>query len=185
MEDSRIAAQALVGVGDRLRVVLALGVHRDLVHRAGPVERVERDEVVELVRAHLLERLAHALGLELEHAGGVAAREHLIGARVIERQPSVMSGARAGRALDDVQRVLDHVEVAQPEEVHLQHADVLDRLHRELRDRAERPLAVLVGACVGELQRARCRSAGGRRSRPQRRGSRSCARSPPGPGRRR
>jgi hypothetical protein len=64
-----------------------------------------------------------------------------------------MSGALAGRALDDVERVLDHVEVAQPEEVHLQQADLLDRLHRELGDGAVDALAVLVGAGVGELQR--------------------------------
>ena len=64
-----------------------------------------------------------------------------------------MSGRAPGGALDDVQRVLDHVEVAQPEEVHLQQADVLDRLHRELGDGAERFLAVLARTGVGELQR--------------------------------
>ncbi len=145
-------AQALVGVGDRVRVALALGVHRDLVHRPGAVERVERDEVVELVRADLLERLAHALGLELEDARRVAAREHLVGRGVVERQRRHV-GPLAARALDDVERVLDHVEVAQAEEVHLQQADLLDRLHRELRHRAVGALAVLVGARVGELQR--------------------------------
>ena len=45
-----------------------------------------------------------------------------------------MSGPLAARALDDVQRVLDDVEVAQAQEVHLQQAELLDRLHRELGD---------------------------------------------------
>ena len=53
-----------------------------------------------------------------------------------------MSGPHAGRALDDVQRVLDDVEVAQAEEVHLQQAELLDGLHRELRDDVEDLVAV-------------------------------------------
>ncbi len=71
---------------------------------------------------------------------------------VVERQRCHVRALAAG-ALDDVERVLDHVEVAQAQEVHLEQADLLDRLHRELRDRAEHALAVLVGAGVGELQR--------------------------------
>ena len=64
-----------------------------------------------------------------------------------------MSGRTPRRALDDVQRVLDHVEVAQAQEVHLEQADLLDRLHRELRDRAVDLRAVLARAGVGQLQR--------------------------------
>ena len=132
--------------------MLAACIHGDLVHRARPVERIERDQVLEFGRAHLLERLAHALGLELEHARRVAAREHLVRAAVVERQRRHIRPL-SGRALDDVERVLDHIEVAQAEEVHLEQADLLDRLHRELRDHAERALAVLIGARVGHLQR--------------------------------
>ena len=43
-----------------------------------------------------------------------------------------MSISLAARALDDVDRVLDHVEVAEAEEVHLQQPDLLDRAHRVL-----------------------------------------------------
>ena len=78
--------QAVVDVGDRLRVALAARVGGDLVHRARAVERDERDEVLELGRLDLLERLAHALGLELEHAHRVAAGHHLVGLLVVERQ---------------------------------------------------------------------------------------------------
>ena len=141
------------GIDDRLRVALAARVRRDLVHRARAVERDERDEVVELGRAHLLERLLHALGLELEDADRVAAAQHLVRLRVVERQRRHV-GPLAGRAGDDVERVLDHVEVAQPEEVHLQQAERLDRLHRVLRDDAVDAVAVLVGRVrVGELDR--------------------------------
>ena len=94
-----IGSQARVGDGDRAGVALAARVGGDLVHRARAVQRDERDEVVELRRADLLERLLHALGLELEHADRVAAREHLVGLRVVERQrrhvrPLARSSAR-------------------------------------------------------------------------------------------
>ena len=153
-------AQALVLVGDRGRVALAARVVGDEAHRAGPVERADRDDVVELGRPDLLQRLAHALGLELEDADRVAAGEHLVGLRVVERDRLHVDLVPA-RALDDLDRVLDHVEVAQAEEVHLQQADLLDRPHRVLGDDLVLALGLAVpvpfagaGATIlGELQR--------------------------------
>ena len=139
--------QALVGTADGVGVALAAGVGRDLVHRARPVQRVERDEVVELGRLDLAQRALHALGLELEHADRVAAGHHLVGLGIVERQAGHVR-PHAGRALDDVQRVLDDVEVAQAQEVHLQQAELLDRLHRELRDELVVLLAVAVAVPV-------------------------------------
>ena len=130
-----IGSRRSSGIETVVGVALAARVGRDLVHRARAVQRDERDEVVELRRADLAQRLLHALGLELEHADRVAAGEHLVGLRVVERQRRHVR-ARAARALDDVQRVLDDVEVAQAQEVHLQQAELLDGLHRELRDHA-------------------------------------------------
>ena len=135
-----------------LGVALAARVGRDLVHRARAVQRHECDEVLELGRLDLLQRLAHPLGLELEHPDRVAGGHHRVGLLVVERQRRHVR-ALAGRALDDVQRVLDHVEVAQAQEVHLEQADLLDRLHRVLRDRPVDLVAVLAHAGVGELQR--------------------------------
>ena len=64
------------------------------------------------------------------------------------------------RAADDLDRVLDHVEVAQAEEVHLQQADLLDRPHRVLGDDLVLALRLAVrallggrAAILGELQR--------------------------------
>ena len=45
-----------------------------------------------------------------------------------------MSGRVARRCLDEVERRLDHREVAQPEEVHLQQAELLDPVHLVLGD---------------------------------------------------
>ena len=76
-----------VGVGeDRLelrQLVLDLAlallardvvVHHAALERAGPVERVQRDQVVEPLRLGLAQQLAHARALELEDAVGLRRR---------------------------------------------------------------------------------------------------------------
>ena len=127
-------AQAVVEVAHRGGVALAARVVRDEAHRPGPVEGDQRDDVVELGRAHLLQRLLHALGLELEHAHRLAAGQHVVGLGVVEREVREVDALAPG-ALDDRDRALEHVERAQSQEVHLQQADLLDRAHRVLRDR--------------------------------------------------
>ena len=64
----------------------------------------------------------------------VGAREHLVGARVVERQVGQVAEVDVGRLADDADGLVDHVEVAQAEEVHLEEAERLDVAHRELRD---------------------------------------------------
>ena len=126
-------AQGFVVVDDRARVLLVARVRRDVLHRPRPVEGDDGDEVLELRGADIVQRLLHAGALELEHPGGVAPREHPVGLLVVERQP-VDLDADAARALDDAERGLDHVEVAQAEEVHLEQAELGDVVHVELRD---------------------------------------------------
>ena len=131
--------QALVEERDLLLAGLALRVDRDVAHRARAEERDERDQVLELGRLHLAQRLAHPRRLELEDAGRVAAAEHLVGLRVVERQVDEVEVAP-----DQGDRLVDHVEVPQAEEVHLEQAERLDVLHRELGDE------LLVGALLLE-----------------------------------
>ena len=71
--------QPRVDVRDLLLAVLALARTRGCTHRPRAVERDERDQVVELRRLHLAQRVAHARALELEDAGRLAAREHRVG----------------------------------------------------------------------------------------------------------
>ncbi len=63
------------------------GNRRDVGHRAGAVQRHGGDQILEPVGAHLAQHVAHALAFELEHPAGIAARQHLVGSRIIERQP--------------------------------------------------------------------------------------------------
>src|SRR5436190_10468206 len=118
-----------VDVGDLLLAVLAARVDRDVLHRARPVERDERDQILEDGRLDLLERLAHARRLELEDAGRVALREHPVDLLVVERQLRPVDAVA-----DELLCALEDVEVAEAEEVHLQEAERLDVAAVELRN---------------------------------------------------
>ena len=65
--------------GDLLLAVLARIVGRDVLHRARPVERDQRDDVLDAVGPHADQRLAHARAFNLEHADHLAARQHRVG----------------------------------------------------------------------------------------------------------
>ncbi len=128
--------------GELRQLVLDLGlallardevVDHPALERAGTVERVQRDQVVEPLRLGLAQQLAHARALELEHAVGLAVPEQLVGLLVVERD-GVDVEVDAFGALDLAERVADQGQRAQAEEVHLQEADPLDLLHRPLRD---------------------------------------------------
>ena len=68
-----------------LVAVLAGAVGRDVRHRARAIERHQRDDVLEAVGPHVDQRLAHARTFHLEHADHLAARQHLVGLGVVER----------------------------------------------------------------------------------------------------
>ena len=71
---------------DGLLAVLAVDVGRDVVHRAGAVERHHGDDVLEAVGLQPLEALAHARAFQLEHADRVGLGQQLVGLAVVERQ---------------------------------------------------------------------------------------------------
>ncbi len=120
--------QTPVGERHLLAPRLARRVHRDVAHRPRPVEGHERDEVLELGRLDRPQGLAHARRLELEDAGRVAAGEHLVRLRVVERERADVDPA------DELDGLVDDVEVAQAEEVHLQQAELDDVAHVQLGD---------------------------------------------------
>ena len=72
-------------VFDLRQAFLALDVIADQVHRAGPIERDQRDDVVELLHVDLLRDAGHAAGFQLENADRFAAVEERKGRRVVER----------------------------------------------------------------------------------------------------
>ncbi len=127
--------RVLVEVLDRLAFVLAVGVvvvHVD-AHRPRPIEREHGGDVLETVRRHRLEQLTHRRRLQLEHPDGVAPRQQVEGLLVLERD-LLDHEARIALGSDHRLGVGDHVEVAQPQEVHLQQAEIFDAVHFVLGD---------------------------------------------------
>ncbi|CAB4835646.1 unannotated protein [freshwater metagenome] len=133
------AAENLLGVGvqvgDLLATVLAVGVV--VVHVRGHGTRAiqgdERGHVLEAIGPHRTDERAHRWRLELEHADGVATTQQLVGLGIVERHVVDVDIDAAG-GLDEHERVGDDIEVAQPEEVHLEQTELFDTVHLVLRD---------------------------------------------------
>ena len=113
-----------------LQRVLARAIGRDVRHRPGPVERDQRDDVLEAVGPHVEQRPAHALAFHLEHADRLAARQLLVAFGVVERQVGKIDvdAAAAHQLCGDV----EHRERLQAQEVELHQARGLDPFHVEL-----------------------------------------------------
>ena len=143
--------QARIHVRGALAPRLARDEVGDELHRAGPVERDERDDVLEARDRRLLQELAHAARFELEHGGGVAGAEDRERALVVERQ----------RIEVDRRRRIEHPHVAdgpvedrqrrESEEVELHEPDRLDVVLVELRDDRVGVRLHVQRAEVGEL----------------------------------
>ena len=144
---------------DLLQAVLAFGVVvvRVHIHRARTVQGDQRGDVVEVVRLEALEQGAHAVRIQLEHAQRVAARQQLVRPPVVERDLRVVDRLLAVGG-DVLQRVADHREVGQAQEVHLHQAQRLARM--VLERRRDRPVRALQqGRRVRDRLRAHDRGA--------------------------
>ncbi len=67
------------------QAVFALDEIGNQIHRTRPIERDQRDDVVDLLDIELLRRAGHAAGFQLEHADRFAAVVEREGFRVVER----------------------------------------------------------------------------------------------------
>ena len=122
---------------DRLLTVLAAAEHRDVVHRAWPIERVEGDDVLEPRRLHRRQRPAHAFGFDLEHADRVAALKQVVHGRVVPRQRAEIDlHALFG---EQTPALFQYRQRLEAEEVELHQPRRLDIFHVELSHRHVRP----------------------------------------------
>ena len=118
---------------DGLLAVLAVDVGGDVVHRARPVQRGHGHDVLEAVGLEALEALAHARTFQLEHADGVGLGQQLVGLAVVEGDLEEID-VDAAAALDQGQRLLQHGQRLEAQEVELHQARRLHQLPVVLRD---------------------------------------------------
>ena len=116
-----------VRVLDHLAAVLARDEAGDQVHRAGAVERVQRDQVFQPAGLGVAQHALHAARFELEHRLGQAVGEELVDPRVVERNglEGKVLAVRMARD-DELLGQLQDGQRGQAQEVELHQADGLD-----------------------------------------------------------
>ena len=119
-----------VRVSERHPAVLAVAEQRDIVHRAGAVERNQRDNVAECGRANRRQRAAHAFGFELEYPDGVAALKQVVDCGIVPGEAIVCD--RNVTPGEQALGFLEHRQRLESEEIELHQPRGLDVLHVEL-----------------------------------------------------
>ena len=118
---------------DLLFAMLARVIGGDVLHRTRTVKRDQRNDILDAVRPHADQGLAHAGAFHLEHADDFAAGQHRVGVGIVERDLRQIDVDSA--PADQLHRRLDHSQRLQTEEVELHKAGLFDILHVELGDR--------------------------------------------------
>ncbi len=109
--------ERFVGVDDLLSPVFPVDEARDVVHRAGPIERVHRDQIFDAVGFELDQRAAHARTFKLEDAVGIAVGVELVSRCILERD-GVDIELDAG-FLDHIDRIANRGQRLEPKKVEL------------------------------------------------------------------
>ena len=148
-------------VGHRLEALPAaqVGVDGVALDRARPDDRDLHDQVVEVGRPRLRERLHLGPALDLEDAHRVGGLEHREDLRDVLRQP-VEVDAGGAVVLDELERLVDRGEHPQAEQVELDQLERLDVALVELDDDAVRHRGPLQRRDVDERRRGHEHPAG-------------------------
>ena len=123
------AFQRRVQIVRFLLAALAFDVTGDVLHGPRAVERHHGDDVLEGVEPELAQHLAHAGAFQLEHAGGLAAPQHLEGKGVVQGQirevdvdapfaDQLHGPGQHGQGLET-----QKIELHQPRQFHVFHAE--------------------------------------------------------------
>jgi hypothetical protein len=122
-----------VNVVRLLQAVLARAVRWNVCHRARPIERDQRNDVLEAIRPHVEQRTPHALAFQLEDTDRFGTCEQCIGFLVVKR-----NGCEVDLDASLAQkrhRCLQHRERLQSQKIEFDQARLLDPFHVELGDR--------------------------------------------------
>ena len=129
--------------------VLDLAIDRNILHRAGPVQRDQGDDVFDTGRLHPFERIHHAAGFHLKHRHRLGAGIKLVRGLVVQRDGGDIVDQPLGRleqlcpvgghmqvtarGFDLVYRVLDDGQGLEAQKVELDQTGLFDPFHVELR----------------------------------------------------
>ena len=120
-----------------LEALLARAIGRDIGHRSRPVQRDQRDDVLETVRPHVDQRAPHALrfppGTRRPSHRGPASRRFWC-----RRAAGCARSISTPRRRTSLHREIEHGERLQAEKVELHQARGLDPFHVELGHRHQR-----------------------------------------------
>ena len=151
--------QIMVGVGHRLLAVFAVDVVivGAIVQRAGPEQRHERQDVVDVVRQQAAHQVLHAAGFQLEHGGGLGALEQVEGGCIVQghsvdvhRRPATLG---FDGTVDGLHGPVDDGQRSQPQEVELHQARLLHVVLVVLGDQAAAALIDVERHEVGQAGR--------------------------------
>ena len=132
--------------------MLALAEIRDQVHRPRPVQRHQRDDVLEAIRPGILQHALHAAAFELEHGDGLGLGQQLVGRLVVQRQFFQAEIGHGRIELADVaHRAIQDRQRGQSQEVELDQADRLDVVLVVLRHHAGIAALGVQRAKIGQL----------------------------------
>ena len=110
-------------------------IHHARLQRPGSKQRDERHQIIELVRPHAFDQVAHATGLKLKHSDGLCLLQQLEGSGVLHRDAADFELGAIIACIDDANGPVDNRQCFQTKEVELNQADRLDIILVELRDR--------------------------------------------------
>ncbi len=118
-------------------MLLAADVFGNEIHRARPVERDARDDVLDRAGLQLLHEGFHAGGFELENALAAAPADHVHDRRIVVVDvPDIQafrSALRLIAAVDQLFGILYDGEGPKAQEIHLEKPELLERRHCVLR----------------------------------------------------
>ena len=101
------------------------------VQRTRTVQRHQGNQVVKPFRPELLDQVGHPRRFHLKHADGLATRQHRAGGRVFQRN-GINVDVYAAMGANQIDRIANHRQRPQSQQIHLQEADLFDAVFVEL-----------------------------------------------------
>ena len=112
--------------------MLAVDIIGNVLHRSRAIKRVHRNNIANRIRLQLLQISFHPRAFKLEHPRRIAPAKQAMGRLIVQRQV-IHIHIHAVICLHHFHGIVDHRQVANPQKIHLQKAQILNVVHIVLR----------------------------------------------------